>query len=93
VAEFLRASANPLVVILLVAGAATAVLGEVTNAAIIAGIVCLSAGLNLWQTCRSERAVWRLRAQIAPTAMVRRDGVWVERPRRELVGGDVVSSG
>ena len=90
VAEFLRASANPLVVILLVAGAAAAFLGEVMNAAIIFTMVVLSTGLNFWQTFRSERAVRRLQAQIAPTATVRRDGGWVERPRRELVVGDVV---
>jgi Mg2+-importing ATPase len=66
--EFVRSAANPLVVILLVAGAASAFLGEVTDAAIIGGIVLMSAGINFWQTFRSERAVRRLQEQIAPTA-------------------------
>src|SRR5215813_10737671 len=76
--EFIGVSANPLVLILLVAAAASAFLGEIANAAIIGGIVVLSAGLNFWQTMRSERAVSRLREQIAPTATVRRDAAWVE---------------
>ncbi|HVZ36897.1 MAG TPA: flippase-like domain-containing protein, partial [Polyangiaceae bacterium] len=65
---FVRASANPLVAILLVAGAASAVLGDTTDAVIIGGIVVLSALINAWQTLRSERAVKRIQAQIAPTA-------------------------
>ena len=78
VLELVRGSANPLVVILLVAGGASAFLGEVADAAIIGAIVLLSAGLNVWQTFRSGRAVERLREQIAPTATVRRDGAWKE---------------
>ena len=70
----MRGSANPLVVILLVAGLASAILGEVADAAIIGGIVLLSAGINFWQTFRSERAVTRLQEQVAPTATVLRDG-------------------
>ncbi|WP_277957953.1 magnesium-translocating P-type ATPase [Anaeromyxobacter oryzisoli] len=90
VVEFLRASANPLVIILLVAGAASAFLGEVTDAAIIGAIVILSAGINFWQTFRSERAVKRLQERVAPTATVRRDGAWVELLRRQIVVGDIV---
>ena len=66
--------ANPLVVILLIAGTASAFLGEVGNASIIFAIVILSGAINAWQTLRSERAVERLQRQVAPTARVRRDG-------------------
>jgi Mg2+-importing ATPase len=90
IAEFLRAVVNPLVVILLVAGTASAFLGQVGDAAIIGAIVLLSSGLNFWQTFRSERAVKRLQEQIAPTATARRDGVWVQVRRRQIVVGDVV---
>ncbi|HVP30217.1 MAG TPA: magnesium-translocating P-type ATPase [Myxococcota bacterium] len=88
--EHLRSAANPLVVILLVAGLASALLGQMADAAIIGAIVLLSAGLNFWQTFRSERAVRRLQQRITPTATVRRDGAWVELPRREITVGDVV---
>ncbi len=89
----MRGSANPLVVILLIAGLASAILGEVTDAAIIGGIVFLSGGINAWQTFRSQRAVSRLREQVAPTATVLRDGLWVERPRRNIVVGDIIRLG
>lgn len=87
---FFRTLANPLVVILLVAGAASALLGNASNAIIIGSIVLLSAAINHWQTSRSERAAQRLQAQIAPTATVRRDGTWVEVPRDQVVSGDII---
>jgi len=90
VGELIRAVANPLVVILLIAGTASAFLGEVGDATIIGVIVFLSAGVNTWQTFRSERAVERLRDRVAPTATVRRDGAWVTLVRREIVVGDVI---
>ena len=90
VAEFIRTAANPLIVILLIACAASAYLGEVASAAIIGAMVVLSSVLNFWQTFRSERAAHRLREQVAPTATVCRDGQWVELSRRLIVTGDVI---
>lgn len=88
--EFIRLAANPVVLILLVAAFASAFLGRAVDAAIIGGMVLLSAALNFWQSFRSEKAASRLSARVAPTATVRRDGDWKEIPRRELVPGDVV---
>lgn len=82
--------ANPLVLILLVASIITAILGEVLNASIIISMVFLSVALNFFQTFRSQRAVERLRAGVALTLTVLRDGTWAELPRRELVPGDVI---
>jgi Mg2+-importing ATPase len=59
---------QPLGILLLVASAVSAFLGEVINAAIMIAIVILGAGVNFFQTYRSQRAVERLRAQVAPTA-------------------------
>ena len=81
---------NPLAIILLVASAISAAVGEVLNASIIALMVLLSAALNFVQTYRSQRAVERIRKEVAPTATVLRDGSWTEIPRRELVPGDVI---
>ena len=81
---------NPLFGILLVAAAASAVLGERVNAVIVVAMVLLSAAVDFVQSFRSARAVERLRAQVALTASVLRDGRWVELPRRELVVGDVI---
>lgn len=81
---------NPLAIILLVASAISAAVGEVLNASIIALMVLLSAALNFFQTYRSQRAVERIRKEVAPTAKALRDGNWIEVPRRELVPGDVI---
>ncbi len=89
-AEFVRISANPLVLILLVAAGVSALLGQIVDSAIIATIVVVSAALDFIQTYRSERAVLRLRDQVAPSATVLRDGKWVEIPRRDIVPGDVL---
>jgi P-type Mg2+ transporter len=80
---------NPLVIILLIASAISAAVGEVLNAFIIALMVLLSVALNFIQTYRSQRAVERIRKEVAPTATVLRDGNWTEIPRREVVPGDV----
>ncbi|HSP62362.1 MAG TPA: cation-transporting P-type ATPase, partial [Pyrinomonadaceae bacterium] len=80
---------NPLAIILLVASAISAAVGEVINATIIALMVLLSAALNFFQTYRSQRAVERIRKEVAPTATVLRDGQWTDIFRRELVPGDV----
>ncbi len=88
--EFVRSAINPLVIILLIAGIASAVLGEIGDTVIIFAIVFLSTSLNFWQTFRSERAVKRLQEQVAPTATARRDGQWIEVPRRAIVAGDVI---
>ena len=88
--EILRGLANPLVLILLVAGLVSAMVGEFVNASIIITIIILSLALNFVQTFRSHRAVQRLRQAIVLTATALRDGSWIEVPRRELVPGDVI---
>lgn len=87
--QFLRFCTNPLVLILLIASVASTLVGETTDAAIIATVVIVSVVLNFFQAYRSERAVIRLREQVAPTATVLRDGEWIEMPRREVVPGDI----
>jgi Mg2+-importing ATPase len=88
--QFLRLFLNPLVAILLLAAIVSAILGDRINASIIIAIVLLSNILNFVQTYRSQNAVEKLRAGVAPTATVLRDGVWIELPRRDLVPGDVI---
>src|SRR5262249_50847845 len=87
VVQVLRLFANPLVAVLLVASIVSAILGDRVNASIIIVIVLLSNILNVVQAPRSQNAVEKLRAGVAPTARVLRDGVWHELPRREVVPG------
>jgi P-type Mg2+ transporter len=89
-AEVLPLLGNPLSLVLLVASVLSGVLGEAVDATLIAAMVTLSAGINLAQTWRSQRAADELRLQVAPTATVMRDGQWRELPRGEVVPGDCV---
>ena len=88
--DFFHGFMNPLVLILVIAAAASAFLGDKVDAGIIGVIVLLSAVIDFTQTYRSQRAVEKLRAQVAPTATVLRDGAWKELPRRDVVPGDIV---
>jgi P-type Mg2+ transporter len=88
--QILLLLANPLVIILLIASAASAILGERVNASIIVLMVVLSVVLNFVQTYRSHRIAERLRDAVAPTATVLRDGTWSDIRRRDLVPGDIV---
>lgn len=88
--QFFRLFLNPLVIILLLASFVSAFLGDVINASIIVTMVLLGVTLNFVQTYRSQRVVERLRAEVAPTATVLRNGNWAELPRRVLVPGDII---
>jgi Mg2+-importing ATPase len=88
--DILHVFSNPLVLILVIAAVASAFLGDKVDAGIICVIVLLSAVMDLSQTYRSQRAVDRLRGQVAPRATVLRDGEAKEIPRREVVPGDIV---
>jgi len=88
--DLLHAIANPLVLILVIAAVASAFMGDKVDAGIICVIVLLSTAIDLTQSYRSQRAVEKLRAQIAPTATISRDGEWKELQRRDVVPGDIV---
>ena len=88
--QLLLLLANPLAIILIVASAIAAALGEIINASIIITMVLLSVALNFIQTYRSQKAVDSIRKEVAPTANVLRGDKWIEVPRREIVPGDVI---
>lgn len=88
--QVLRSFSNPLVLILLVASAVSAFVGESFNAVIIALMVLVNVGVNFFQTYRSQRAIEALRAKVTPTASVLREGQWRDILRREIVPGDVI---
>src|ERR1700687_3949633 len=89
VVQLFRLFANPLVVILLVASAIAASLGQQVDALIIVTMVVLGVSINFWQSYRSQQAADRLRASVNPTATVLRDAKWLEIPLRNVVPGDV----
>ena len=88
--QFLAQFNNPLVIILLVASAITALTGDATGALIIGTIVVMSVTLDFVQAYRAGQAAARLALQVAVTARTLRDGKPVEVAVADLVPGDVV---
>ncbi|NTW67241.1 MAG: HAD-IC family P-type ATPase, partial [Nitrospirae bacterium] len=87
---FLNQFKNLLVIILLVAIALSALVGEVVDAAIIAVIVVFVAVLGFIQEYRAERAIEALKKMLSPTITVLRAGREEEVPSKDLVPGDVM---
>jgi P-type Ca2+ transporter type 2C len=81
---------NVLIIILLIATALSAFLGEGVDAVAILVIVIFAVVLGFVQEYRAERAIEALRQMAAPTAAVLRDGEEEEIPAREVVPGDVI---
>ncbi len=90
VRDVLHLFANPLLLMLLVASAISAALGEMVDATLIVTMVLISAAINFRQAYQSQRAVEALQAMVALTVRVLRDGQEQVIDRREVVPGDVV---
>ncbi|MBU8898100.1 magnesium-translocating P-type ATPase [Corallococcus sp. H22C18031201] len=88
--DILARFGNPLVLVLLVASAVSAVVHDLTSSAIIATIVLMSVALDFVQEHRAGNAAERLRGRAALRARVLRDGEAREVPAWTLVPGDVV---
>ncbi|MBM3774391.1 MAG: cation-translocating P-type ATPase [Acidobacteria bacterium] len=87
---FLAQFRSVLVIVLIVAAALSAALGDRADAAAILAILLLNAGFGFFQEYRAERAIAALKRMALPVARVRRDGRVVDAPSPELVPGDVV---
>ena len=91
--EIGRRLRNPLVLVLVAAGAASVATGESTSAWMIGAIVLLSMAIDLVQQRRAESAAAALAAQVVLTARVLRDGVELLLPVEQMVPGDLVRLG
>ncbi|MGA8052424.1 MAG: magnesium-translocating P-type ATPase, partial [Burkholderiales bacterium] len=87
--QFLSRFRNPLVVLLLVAGAISAFTGEMTNFVIITVMVLFSVTLDFVQEHRAGKAAESLRHSVSVRARVVRDGKPLEVPVTEVVPGDL----
>jgi P-type Mg2+ transporter len=90
ITELLLLFLNPLGIILLIAAVISGFIGQLLDAGIIVAMVLVGAGINFYQTYRSKIAIESLRARVAPTATVLRDGRWQEMDRKKLVPGDTI---
>jgi len=89
IVEFLLHFRSPLVIILLLAGAISGFLGEITNTAIIFAIVLMSVLLDFYQESKAEQAAETLRQKVPTTATVLRNGIRQEINLSEVVPGDI----
>lgn len=88
--RFLSQFKSPVVIILLVATAISAVLGEIADAVAIVSIVILNAIIGYFQEAKAEAAVEALRKLAAPRARALRNGEVAEVASDQLVPGDVL---
>ncbi|APE32375.1 carbonate dehydratase [Halomonas aestuarii] len=81
---------NILMVILLVAAAASLGLGHLLDAIAIFGVVLIIALIGFIQEGKAEQALDSIRDMLSPRAQVVRDGRRSEIPAEQLVPGDIV---
>ncbi|MCF0123206.1 MAG: HAD-IC family P-type ATPase, partial [Ruminiclostridium sp.] len=87
---FLEQFLDFLVIILIIAAAVSAVLGDVESMVVILAVITMNAILGTVQTVKAEASLDSLKQMAAPTAKVLRDGQLLQIPGREVVPGDVV---
>ncbi len=90
VLRFLRQFANPLVLMLLLAGAVTMLLGGITDASVIIGVVLVNAIIGFVQEGKAVQALSSLQQTIGKDATVLRDGRASRVSAVNLVPGDIV---
>jgi magnesium-transporting ATPase (P-type) len=88
--RFLLQFHNPLIYVLLAAGAITLWLDHFIDAGVIIGVVVVNAIIGFVQEGKAERALDAVRAMLASRATVVRDGERHEIDATEVVPGDVV---
>lgn len=88
--RWLRQFHNPLIYVLLAAGAVTLVLGEIVDSCVIFAVVVVNAVVGFVQESRAEAALEGLRALVRTEARVIRDGSARSLPSERLVPGDLV---
>ena len=83
--------AEPMFLMLLVAGVLYLALGDRAEAAFLLGMIFAVIGLTLFQERRTQRALEALRDLSAPRALVIRNGQPLRVPGREVVPGDLLA--
>lgn len=88
--RFLLQFNQPLLYILLIAGAIKAFLGQWVNAGVIWGVTLINAIIGFVQESKAESAIAALASSVKTNATIIRDGQKMQVPSTELVPGDVV---
>ncbi len=88
--EFILHFKSPLVIILMVAGSISGILGEYVPVAIIFAIVFVSVFLGFYQENKAEKAAQLLKQKVTTTATLLRDNLKQEIKLPEIVPGDII---
>jgi Ca2+-transporting ATPase len=81
---------SSLILVLIFAAAVSAVMGDVTDGAVILVVVTINALLGFYQEYQAEKSLTALKNMLGLQAAVRRDGQTVQLPADQLVPGDIV---
>ncbi|MCR5143147.1 MAG: cation-translocating P-type ATPase [Ruminococcus sp.] len=87
---FLSQFADFIVIILIIAAAVSAVMGDIESFAVIVVVITMNAVLGTVQTLKAERSLDNLKKLNAPNAKVLREGEAVIIPSDQVAVGDVV---
>jgi Ca2+-transporting ATPase len=79
-----------LIVVLIVAAVLAAIIGDLTDGAVILVVVIINALLGFYQEFQAEKSLAALKNMLALQAEVCRDGRLVQLPADQLVPGDIV---
>ena len=90
IVEFSLHFRSPLVIILLIAGVISTILGEIAHVAIIFTIVFLSVFLDFYQENKAGKAAELLKEKVTTTATVLRGNIKQEIKLPEIVPGDII---
>jgi cation-transporting P-type ATPase F len=88
--KFLLQYNQPLLYILIIAGATKAIIGEFVNAGVIWGVTTTNAIIGFIQESKAEGAIAALAKSITTEATIIREGQKIRVPSQELVPGDLV---
>jgi Ca2+-transporting ATPase len=81
---------EPMFLLLVAAGAIYLLLGDVGDALMLLGFVCVVMGITIFQEYKTERVLQALRDLTSPRAQVLRDGMEQRIAGREVVRGDIL---
>ena len=87
---FLSQFTSFLVILLIIAAAILAVLGEWLDFSAIMGVIILNSLFGFFQEYKAEKAIERLKEMLVPRTKVMRNGKVVELDARNIVPGDVL---
>jgi Ca2+-transporting ATPase len=85
-----RQISSPLMIILLIAGIASLLVGSNVDAGVILGAVFLNVAIGFFQEKKADDALRKLKEVIKPLALVLRAGRKITIDSRELVPGDIM---